>query len=163
VDSGDTVNIDPATGAEGKRKEVVLLHNGYRLAHRLLKSKATQAYGDATALSKYVGPHDIVLIGQMLVHVRDPLAVIEHASKLAKKKIIIVEGSWEDENPIAKYMQAYFPGTNAWWHLSTGLYKATLKTFGFKITSATKGFYQCNHPAVNGPAEIWTFVAERQG
>jgi 2-polyprenyl-3-methyl-5-hydroxy-6-metoxy-1,4-benzoquinol methylase len=161
VESSGT-HVDPGTNAEEKRKENILMQNGYRLAHSLLKSKATQAYGDATSLSKYVTPHDIVLIGQMLVHVRDPIAVIEHAAKVAKEKIIIAEGSWREEAPIAKYVQAYYPGTNSWWHLSTGLYAAALKTFGFKIVAATKAMYQCNHPAVNGPAEIWTFVAERQ-
>jgi hypothetical protein len=116
VDTGDTVNIDPGTNAAEKRKEVISMQNGYRLAHRLLKSKAKQAYGDATALSKYVSPHDIVLIGQILVHVRDPIAVIEQASKIAGEKIIIVEGSWQEDAPIAKYVQAWYPGTNSWWH-----------------------------------------------
>jgi hypothetical protein len=161
LDSGDTFNIDPNVDAAEMRKQIAALHNGYRLAHWLLKSKARQAYGDATRLSQYIAPHDIVLIGQLLVHVRDPIAVIEQASKVAKEKIIIVEGSWLEQAPIARYVQVDFPGMSAWWHLSSGLYEAVLNTFGFTVTSATKAMYRCNHPAVNGPAEIWTFVADR--
>jgi 2-polyprenyl-3-methyl-5-hydroxy-6-metoxy-1,4-benzoquinol methylase len=162
VPSGDTVNIDPRTDAGEKRAEITKLHNSYRLAHRLLGSRAQSAYGDALELSRHVGPHEIVLIGQMLVHVRDPLAVLEQACKVARETIIIVEGSFESEVPVARFYGAQFPGTNSWWHLSTGLYRDAFGIFGFAIKQATKSTYLCNHPAQAGKQEIWTFVAERK-
>jgi SAM-dependent methyltransferase len=161
VDTGDAVNIDPKTDAAAKRLEVIKMQNGYRLAHQLVKSKARIVYGDARELSRYVGPHDVVLIGQMLVHVRDPLAVIEQACKVAQESIVIAEGSWEAEEPVARFFGAQFPGTNAWWHLSTGLYRDVLSLFGFELTKKSRGLYQCNHPASPGMSEIWTFVAHK--
>jgi len=161
VPSGDSVNIDPGTDAAAKRAEILKLHNSYDLAHHLYGSRATRAFGDACELSKHVAPHDIVLIAQMLVHVRDPLLVLQEACKVAKEKLIIVEGSFEHPEPIAKFYGAQFPGTNSWWHLSSTLYRDALSLFGFTVTSAGYGTYQCNHPGARGMQQIWTFVAER--
>jgi hypothetical protein len=162
VDTGDAVNIDPQTDAAAKRREVIMMQNGYRLAHRLLKSKARAVHGDARELSRYVGPHDIVLIGQMLVHVRDPLTVIEQACKVAQETVIIAEGSWESDQPLAMFCGAKTPGTNSWWHLSTGLYRDSLSIFGFNLTKTVAARYQCNHPASSGMTEVWTFVAHKR-
>jgi hypothetical protein len=158
----DMVNVDPKTDAAAKRDEITKLHNGYRLAHHLLGSCASMVYGDARELSRYVGPHDIVLIGQMLVHVRDPLAVLEQACKVARETVIIAEGSFESDAPLACFWGAQFPGTNSWWHLSTGFYRDALSIFGFTLKSATQSTYLCNHPAASGLQQIWTLVAEKQ-
>jgi ubiquinone/menaquinone biosynthesis C-methylase UbiE len=119
-------------------------------------------YGDARELSRYVGSHDIVLIGQMLVHVRDPLTVLEQACKVARETVIIAEGSFESDVPLAHFYGAQFRGTSSWWHLSTGLYRDVLSIFGFTLKSATQSTYLCNHPAAAGMQQIWTFVAEKQ-
>jgi SAM-dependent methyltransferase len=162
VSGGDVVNIDPKTDLAAKRTEVVRMQNGYWLAHRLLNSKAHVVYGDACELARFVDPTDVVLIGQMLVHVRDPLAIIEQACKVAKETIIIAEGSWEADQPLANFIGAQYPGVNAWWHLSSGCYRASLSTFGFDLAKVTKSTYRCNHPIAAGMSEIWTFVANRR-
>jgi len=161
VATGDDVNVDPKTSAAEKRKEVVMMQNGYWFAHRLLGSKARAVYGDAVRLCEYVDPVDIVLVAQLLVHVRDPLAVIQNACQTAKETVIMVEGSFETDDPIARFVGIDYPGTNTWWHLSTGLYRGALKTFGFEIESVSRERYRCNHPAAAGMQEICTFVARR--
>ncbi len=161
VPTGDTINIDPKTDASRKKSEIEKLHNSYRLAHYLTNSRARMVYGDALELSKHLEPHDIVLIAQMLVHVRDPLKVLEEASKVARETIIIVEGSFESDFPLARYYGVQFPGTNSWWHLSTSLYRDALSTFGFTLKRSSMSTYQCNHPSCYGMQQIWTFVAER--
>jgi SAM-dependent methyltransferase len=161
VSGGDVVNVDPKTDPAAKHDEVIRMQNGYWLAHRLMNSRARVVYGDACQLARFVEPSDIVLIGQMLVHVRDPLGVIEQACKVAKETVIIVEGCWESEQPLAIFLGALYPGTNTWWHLSTGLYRATLKVFGFELAKVTKSTYRCNHPSAPGMSEIWTLVANR--
>lgn len=162
VPSGDTVHIDPGTDAAAKRAEIIKLHNSYRLAHSLLGSRARTAYGNALELSRCVEPHDIVLIAQMLVHVRDPLSVIEQACKVAHETVIIAEGSFEAELPLAAFCGAQSPGTNSWWHLSTTLYRDAFSIFGFALKQVTKSTYLCNHPACAGMQEICTFVAKRK-
>jgi hypothetical protein len=98
----------------------------------------------------------------MLVHVRDPLAVLEQACRVARETVIVAEGSFESADPLAHFFGAQFPGTNSWWHLSTGLYRDAFSIFGFALKRATPSTYLCNHPAARGMQQIWTFVAERK-
>ena len=161
VPLSDALDIDAGTDASLKRAEINKMRNSYRLAHRLLDSRARIAYGDARELSRCVNPHDVVLIGQMLVSVRDPLAVLAEACKVARQTVIVAEGSFESDAPLARFFGAQFPGTNSWWHLSTGLYRDAFRLSGFTLTQATKAYYLCNHPANAGMQEIWTLVAVR--
>jgi hypothetical protein len=162
VPSGDVVNIDPAQNVTAKRSEISKLHNSYLLAHHLLKSKARMVYGDALTLSQHVEPHDVVLVAQMLVHVRDPIAVLEQATKVARETIIVTEGMFESKEPIARFYGATYPGLNAWWHLSTTLYRQVFSLYGFEVTSISSSTYQCNHPASAGMQAVGTIVAERR-
>jgi hypothetical protein len=158
---GDQVNIDAKTDAEAKRNEVVMMQNGYWFAHRLLQSKARVVYGDASEVSKLVEPSDIVMLGQILVHMRDPILVLEQAAKLAKQTLIIAEGSFASDQPTATFYGTRYPGTNSWWHLSNKLYDECLRSYGFEKISVTISTYRCNHPAAAGMSEIWTYVAHR--
>ncbi len=97
----------------------------------------------------------------MLVHVRDPLAVLENACKVARETVIIVEGAFESDVPFARFLGAESPGTNSWWHFSTGLYRDVFALFGFTLKQVTKSNYLCNHAATTGMLQVWTLVAER--
>src|SRR5262245_40056766 len=90
------------------------LRNSYRLAHALLDSQARAIYGDIYRLSELVPACDVVLVGQLLVHLRDPLEALRQASLLAKETLIITEGSFESDQPLAIFLG---PGHYyAWWH-----------------------------------------------
>lgn len=143
--------------AEDRHRQV---RNGYKFAHAAYKSRAKLVLGDANGLSSFVEPHDIVLLGQILVHQRDPLGVIQQAAKVATKRIIITEGSYHaDDHP-----QARFIGSRdvwyAWWHLSDALYRDWLDVLGFDLTSITKASYICADAGTQ--SELWTFVADRR-
>ena len=71
------------------------LRNGYAFSHALLESKANLVLGDIYSMSQSVQPHDIVLVGQILVHLRDPLIALQQAAKVTKDTLIITEGSFE--------------------------------------------------------------------
>ena len=162
VATGDEVNVDAGTPAAAKRDEVVRMQNGYWLAHRLLDSRARAVYGDAMQLSQLVEPHDVVILGQILVHMREPIALLEQAAKVAKETLIIAEGSFHSKHPTARYWGTIYPGLNSYWHLSDRLYAECLNQYGFDIKRVRQDRYRCNHPASEGMAEIWTFVAQRR-
>lgn len=161
VELGGQVNIGATGNATEKQREVVMMQNGYWLAHRLLNSKAKVIYGDAANLASLAPPSDIVMLGQILVHMKDPISVLEQAARVARKMLIIAEGSFHNETPAALFYGATYPGTNTWWHLSDKIYEQCLGMWGFKIKSVTTGQYRCNHPAAQGMQEIWTYIAER--
>jgi hypothetical protein len=117
-------------------------------------------YGDVHSLSALAPPSDVVLLGQILVHLANPAEVVLQACKLAKETLIIAEGIFEHEEPMARYVGAL--DVRAYWHFSTGLYRKLLDMSGFDITQLKRGMYRCNHPYVNGDAEICTLVATRR-
>jgi len=87
----------------------------------------------------------------MLVHVRDPLMVIEEACKGARETIIIAEGSFEADEPYARFYGAMFPGTNSWWHLSTALYRDVFSPRSKKTSQST---YMCNIQRCTGSSRF---------
>jgi hypothetical protein len=112
------------------------MRNSYRLAHHALKSKATPIYGDIYRMSELVPRCDVVLVAQILVHLRDPLGALHQASLAAKEHLVVVEGVAVEpitDIPIAHFLGAQAPYT--WWLLSLPLYKALLPELGFSVTS----------------------------
>jgi hypothetical protein len=135
------------------------MRNSYRYAHAAFNSRVVAKYGNIYSLSKTVGMHEVVLLGQILVHLRDPLAAIEQAARCANERLIIAEGMFDTDEP-----QAVFLGGSAryaWWHLSRGTYAQWLKRLGFEVTAVTKADYLC--PVLGISSEIWTIVADRVG
>jgi hypothetical protein len=70
----------------------VKLRNGYTLAHQAFQSRATPIYGDIYQVSETVPMVDVVIIGQILVHLRDPLRALEQAASRARCSIVVAEG-----------------------------------------------------------------------
>jgi predicted nucleic acid-binding Zn ribbon protein len=61
-------------------------------------------YGDIYHLAAAEPPCDVVLIGQILVHLRDPLEALRQASLVARETLVITEGSFEADQPLAVFL-----------------------------------------------------------
>lgn len=148
-----------ATGTEVPPLAFKMMRNSYLLAHRAFRSKARAIYGDIYKLSELAPPTDIVLVGQILVHLSNPLEVIRQASLLAKERLIIIEGSFEANQPLAVFL-----GTPplSWWHFSNALYRQSLDMLGFRVIQESKSAYICTVPHMPPSVDVWTFVAERR-
>lgn len=120
------------------------LRNGYTFSHQLLGSKANLVLGDIYSMPQSVQPHDVVLVGQILVHLRDPLLALQRACEVTKDTLIITEGSFESASPVYVFVGARSP--YSWWHLSTAFYRTYLDMLGFEIMSMTTGQFTCLHP-----------------
>lgn len=136
------------------------LRNGYAFSHELLGSKAELVLGDVYSLSQSVRAHDVVLVGQILVHLRDPLLALQQAAEVSRDILIITEGSFESESPVSVFLGE--KSSYSWWHLSTGLYRTWLGMLGFDIISVTRGQFTCLHRDNPGEVDLWTFVAKRR-
>jgi SAM-dependent methyltransferase len=138
------------------------LRRGYWLCHRLYGSKAKIVYGDAYKVGDHITGADIVIVGQILVHCRDPLAVLHQCAKVAGEALVIVEGSFEFNQPAMVFLgggEIYY----SWFHLSDSFYRKYLDLLGFEVISMSKNAYRCNHEDLNGDVEVWTIVARRVG
>jgi hypothetical protein len=88
-------------------------------------------------LSELVPKHDIVLVGQILVHLRDPLGALYQASLAANEYLVITEGSFESPTPSALFL-GRDGNEMTWWHLSDTIYGQWLSLVGFDVVSTSK-------------------------
>jgi SAM-dependent methyltransferase len=140
------------------------LKNAYRLAHDELSSSASCVYGDIYSLSPDTTElFDVVLIGQLLVHLPDAISALAAASSVCRDTLIIVEGSFEDPSPVAGLCaRADQPSINyAWYHYSTGWYNEVLRIIGFRDISIDRSTYRCNAQDHESEIELTTFIAHR--
>jgi hypothetical protein len=140
-DASSASQLQRNPGLEPSQVEFEARLNSYRLAHHLLKSKAVPVSGDIYRLSEIAPQSDVVISGQILVHLRDPFGGLEQIAKCSTDTLVIVEGMFEHPDPIA----AYLGGTTAssWFHFSTRVYREFLPKLGFEITGITPGKYRC--------------------
>jgi hypothetical protein len=110
------------------------MKRSYWLAHRLLGSEAKAYYGDLYRLSELLYPVDVVHLGQILVHLRDPLGALTGAARLARKRLVIVSKTLPTEEPIARLLaNAKMERGRSWWRFSIGFYRNFLEILGFEI------------------------------
>jgi SAM-dependent methyltransferase len=143
------------------------LNNGFWYAHEQLGSKARLVHGTAYQVPNEIGRFDVVTLGSILIHLRDPLRALENAISLTERSVIITDVV---PRVIAEHLQplplAYFMpeksrrvphGGWTWWHITAEVYVRFLTLKGFRIISNTTDSYK--HKL--GPRTLYTLVAER--
>jgi SAM-dependent methyltransferase len=137
------------------------MKNSYWLTHRENDSKARAWYGDIYNIPSNLGMFDIVVLGQILVHLRDPVKALWETANRCADTLIIAEGMVPADEPMMKFLSSAESGASAiWWHLSTGLYKVLLTMMGFEIKSLNTALYRCND--ADADVAITTIVAKRR-
>jgi len=160
-------NLLPRPRDDGRRDELLdeaernveQMKRSYWLAHRLLGSEAKAYYGDLYRLSELLYPVDVVHVGQILVHLRDPLGALTEAGRLARKRLVIVEGSMSTEEPLAGLLARAQGPERSWWHFSIGFYRRFLEVLGFEIEDVEIERHLC--PARDDSLELKTITAVR--
>jgi SAM-dependent methyltransferase len=157
-DAATASQLQRNPGLEASQAEFEARINSYRLAHHLLKSKAVPIFGDIYSLSDIAPKSDVVIIGQILVHLRDPFGALEQMARCSTDTLVIAEGMFEHPEPIAAYLGGSTP--ISWLHFSTRVYREFLPKLGFEITSITPGKYRC--VVMEKDEAVWTLVAQRR-
>ena len=120
------------------------LRNGYWLAHRLLNSRARVYYGDIYNIPDEIGQFDVVFLGMVLPHLREPFYALAQTARLSRDAVIITQQAPKDQAPIASFIpNARMNPDNAssydaWWVFSEGCFREMLEVLGFKIESLTR-------------------------
>jgi hypothetical protein len=136
------------------------IRNSYWLCHDEFGSSARCIYGDVYELNGE--RHDVVLLGQILVHLRDGLSAVAAAARVCGETLIVVEGNFEGEYPVAG-LCGRAPGDSnlAWYQYSHGWYREVLTMLGFRAIEITTDVYRCNDPLFPREVELATVVASR--
>ena len=148
--SGKSWNVVPLAAnqhkfeSDSRGREVChsRLQNAYWFCHQRLNSKAQVHYGDVYQLPLELGNFDIVFLGMILPHLRDPFQAIYSASRLAADTLIITNPGRKtrliDRLFGRSYQAKFLPSksnnlVDAWWALSSSCTERMLGTVGFEV------------------------------
>jgi hypothetical protein len=139
--------------------------NGYWLSHRDLGSRARCIYGNVYEIDPAsTGTHDVVIVGQILIHLRDALTALSAAASVCSDTIVITEGSFDNDTPIAALAgRANKPEiAYAWYQYSHGWYREVLAMLGFDGINITTDSYSCRQDDHAEQIELATIVGTRR-
>lgn len=113
------------------------------LAHNAKHSKVKVNYGDVYAISPEIGTFDVVIVGAILEHLRDPFAGLASIASRTKDYLVINTATLPSREPIAQFMgRADDPQQNyTWWLWSRGMYDQALRILGFRKIVMTEAMY----------------------
>lgn len=143
------------------------LRNAYWYAHRAYGSRAKCYYGDIYNLPDELGEFDIVLVGAILVHLRDPVSALTSIARRCRHRLVITEGIIHTKECLMLFMGGshHAPEVNKynnWWNLSFGLYDNLLRILGFKVAYYVQNDYPWQNAAgVKRVIRLGTLGAER--
>ncbi|MEZ4671823.1 MAG: hypothetical protein R3E39_28295 [Anaerolineae bacterium] len=154
------------------------MKRSYWLSHRELNSKAQVYYGHVYDLPDALGQFDVVLVGQILVHLRDNIASLTSIAARCRHTLVITEaifherkllrilraiGLLEPAPPTALFLGRHTnPDQNyAFWHYSKEFYVELMKILGFEFQSISNNYYLCNTPQPHNEA-VTTMVFQRK-
>jgi O-methyltransferase len=136
------------------------IRNSYWLCHEELGSTARCFYGDVYELEG--DRYDVVIVGQVLVHLRDGLSALAAAAGVCGETLIVVEGNLQGDDPVARLCAgAGTEITYSWYHYSHGWYREVMKMLGFRDVTITTDLYTCNDSRYPREIELATAVATR--
>jgi len=139
------------------------IKKSYWLARREFGSSSRVYYGDANNLPAELGVFDVVVVGQILVHLRDVILALSSVTARCKGTLIIAEGMIDEDRPYSQFLgRASNPDYDyGFWHHSTGLYRELMAILGFRLSGRRVARYRCNVLDAPNGVEITTLVFDR--
>jgi SAM-dependent methyltransferase len=146
------------------RENIDYVRNAYWFAHRHFESKAKVHYGDIYNLPPELGDFDLAVICAVLLHVRDPLRVVEGCARLAKD--LVITDMHYGEIPVDEPYMKWFstkdePVPHVWWKFSPQLFVRFAEVLGFttNTVSYNEQVYVADGPP--RPGSLFTVVSTR--
>lgn len=140
------------------------LRNGYWFAHRHLGSNAKAFYGDVYDLPAWLGTFDVVFLGMILGHLRDPFRALESAARRCAETIVVCNQVPDDGRgePFASFMPTLENRVpDAWWALSLPCLQNMLAVLGFEVARTVRSKAQCVLPGRVRKEACTAIVAKR--
>lgn len=139
------VRADPDGVARRYAESLERSKNAYWFCHDRLASRCRAYYGDVYNMGPDLGDYDVVLVGQILVHLKHPLMALDRIADRCRDVLVITEGMTDDGEPTATFLgdPARPDQLRAWWHFSVPFFVRYLGILGFTLVSRHRGLYRC--------------------
>lgn len=157
------VRADPDGAARTYADILERTKNGYWFCHDRLGSRCPVYYGGVYDIGPALGDHDVVLVGQILVHLKNPLVALDRIADRCRDTLVITEGMTDDTEPTATFLgdPARPDQLRAWWHFSVPFFLRYLGILGFTLASRQRGLYRCRAAGHAPEIELTTLVFRR--
>ncbi len=135
--------------------------NAFWLMHRLKKSNVLVCYGNIYDMPQEIGLFDVVILGSVLEHLRDPFGGLESVAARTRETLIINTSQSEENEPVARFLGSpSVPQQNyTWWLWSKGMYRSALTILGFSDIKITNANFKC---LLSGKQERRTTIVARK-
>jgi SAM-dependent methyltransferase len=116
------------------RHHMKYVRNAYWFTHERVGSNARVYYGDIYDLPEALGHFDYAILCAVLLHVREPLRVVEGCARLADN-LVITDAHYPDVPDDQPYMGWFStkdqPAPHVWWKFSPQLFVRFAEVLGF--------------------------------
>jgi SAM-dependent methyltransferase len=126
-------DTDLALWTASRRDGMEGLRNSYWFAHERFESQAKVYYGNVYELPDELGHFDLAVMGSVLLHVRDPLAVVESCARLADALVITepLHPDLPDDRPAMEWFAPRGePTPGVWWRFSPEIIRRFVEAVG---------------------------------
>jgi len=153
----------------GRKRHIRRINNSWWFARACLGAKARVVYGSVYELSPEIGTFDVVTLGSILLHLRDPILAMQKAGRLARETLVVsdVLTPSGDEAAAALLgqgrMARFLPDALAlspvetWWGLSPHLVAQVVMILGFGDVRLS--LHRQRH--AGGEVNLYTIVPRR--
>lgn len=158
------VSLDGETFINEMKVSIEGVRNAYWFTHKRMGSKARVYYGDIYDLPDSLGHFDIAVLAAILLHVRDPLRVVEGCARLADA-LVVTEMRYPEVPDHLPHMSLFSvredPVSHVWWKLSPQLFVRFAELLGY--TDSTVTFHEQLWVADGPPApgSLYTVVSKK--
>jgi hypothetical protein len=160
-------DLDYTAHIAQRKAHIRRLNNSWWFARKHFQSRARVAYGTIYELSPQLGRYDIVTLGSILLHLRDPFLALQKAAGLALESLVVTDllvmtkeqALSSGEAPFVRFMpdaRSCSP-TETWWRLSPQFVAETAKILGFKDIDIS--VHRQRH--AKGELDLYTLVGSR--
>jgi 2-polyprenyl-3-methyl-5-hydroxy-6-metoxy-1,4-benzoquinol methylase len=162
-------NFDYSEHIAQRKDHIQKLNNAWWFARERFQSNARVIYGSVYELSPRIGRFDVVTMGSILLHLRDPFLAIQKAASLSTDTLIITDvlQLTEDQAAATVFGQGrvgrFRPDAatcwpyETWWELSPHFVAQAVQILGF--TDVQSSVHR--HRFINLDMELYTIVARR--
>ncbi len=120
-----------------------LIDGPFRFCHAVLESGVTRRYGriyDLPDMFRDAPKFNLVMMGDILVHLIDPLQALASAAAVCDGTLVIAQALWHSDQPEMHWVAAMDTDNAEWWRPNLAWFQHVLPRLGFPIVEVAGEF-----------------------
>ena len=123
---------------------IALIDGPFQFCRSVLASRITRRYAEIYDLPRLFGSSrrfDVVMLGDILLHLIDPLRALASAASICAGTLVIAQTISHEGTPLMRWIATPDDDTAEWWQPSLGWFRAILQRLGFRSVDVVGQFH----------------------